>query len=75
MDKDLINWLNLKNNHCPKCDVIMDYNLRYHRCPKCNFYISVQKFNHIVNGLYRRFKKQGDELNENMHEWNNYNQQ
>lgn len=50
-----MNWNNLKNNQCPKCKHFLEGNARYHRCTNsdCDFVCSVQKFNAIVNSLYR----------------------
>lgn len=50
-----MNWSNLKNNQCPKCKSALEANARYHKCTnvRCDFMCSVQKFNMIVNDLYR----------------------
>ena len=53
-----MNWNNLKNNKCPNCVVLLIFDKQYkmHRCEICGFAISDEKFNQIVENLYRKSK-------------------
>lgn len=52
-----MDWKKLKDNKCPKCGTsTLEHNLRYCRC-KCGFMMSVQKFNKIIEYLYRPKQK------------------
>ena len=49
-------WRNLKNNKCPQCtsSLMFEIKLGNHlSCTKCNFGISMEKFEKIVNDLYK----------------------
>lgn len=48
-----MDWSKLKDNKCPKCkEGVLEHNLRGCRCA-CGFMMSAQKFNKIVEDLYK----------------------
>lgn len=49
-------WGRLKNVRCPKCgkDLVNKPHLRLYDCIHCEFSISYDKFELIVNRLYKR---------------------
>lgn len=68
-----MNWLNLKNNKCPSCSCFLTRapfsSTASSYCNSCNFRISSEKFDKIVNGLYK--KKRSPTYEENLSELNN----
>lgn len=66
-------WNNLKNNKCPKCFGLLTQNTitGLHECLGCNdFTISEEKFDKIVNDMYRPNKFQNED--ERLEELNNF---
>lgn len=59
-------WNNLKNNKCPKCNSVLttsqllDKQFYCSASPSCNFRISNEKFEKIVNDLYKKKPKVQD---------------
>ena len=47
-----MNWKNLKDNKCPKCNKALKPQGVYFKCSKCDFTISGSKFNEIIKKLY-----------------------
>ena len=57
-----MNWKNLKNNKCPECtSLLLGRNGCEYACLNCGFVISNEKFEKIVNDLYKPKKFQSDD--------------
>lgn len=69
-----MNWQNLKRMKCPQCNKALfeSYGAKGYTC-ECSFFITRQKFNTVVSGLYnpqqRGAREQTEE--ERMSEFNN----
>ncbi len=50
-----MNWKNLKDTKCPSCkSLLVDYpSSRMYKCPTGDFSIGYDKFNQVVNNLYK----------------------
>lgn len=57
-------WNNLKNNKCPNCnEVLMEKPVnRFHYCV-CGFTMSEQRFNEVLNSLYKKELRRTEEDN------------
>ncbi len=74
-----MNWKNLKNNKCPKCLGVLTHDkdnmILY--CDDCgDFKIGEERFEEIVNGLYKPKKRQQEDEDERrMAELNNFGEE
>lgn len=67
-----MNWKNLKSNKCPKCELPLKDIGEYMACSKCIFSINKEKFEKIVNDLYKPYTKSKDSISDdNLSELNN----
>ena len=67
-----MNWKNLKNNKCPKCNADLTQNMRFVKCIlNCGFMCSVKRFNAIINNMYTSRKIIINDYDKNLSELNN----
>jgi hypothetical protein len=68
-----MNWNNLKNNKCPKCNSEMYHRNHAHVCVSddCDFTCSTEKFEEIVDSLYNGTNSYGHSAEDNLSELNN----
>ncbi len=59
-----MNWNNLKNVTCPDCSRGLSKQDGFYRCFGCNFRIGHQKFDTVVNNLYKPKTQDADNLSE-----------
>ncbi len=52
-----MNWNNLKNNRCPKCNSYLGNSVFEICCNSCDFKCSITKFDEIVDSLYKPKKQ------------------
>ena len=70
-----MNWNNLKNGKCPKCNAVVGFESvkQMYTCSNmaegCDFRIGKEKFEKIVNDLYK--PKNRPSFNDNLSELNN----
>jgi len=52
----MMKWNFLKNNRCPKCNSPLENLQAFHKCSSkmCSFSCSKEKFDEIINNLYKR---------------------
>lgn len=69
-----MNWKNLKNYKCPKCNALLIFEIKLgnmHSCTKCDFGISKEKFENIVNDINKP-KQRCVTFEQNMSDLNNF---
>ena len=52
-----LNWKNIKNNKCPKCDSGLEQFDEVYKCVDCDFVITEDRYNSLIDDLDRDEKK------------------